>query len=80
MRKVDVNPSGFGKTYMDKNLTDDKLYEKVNQFSERKITPVKFYSLFLNEIRSSFNGNCRTFKMLFANDDKIIRLIDGTEN
>ena len=36
--------------YMDKDLTEDKLYQIIDQFNEKKITPVKFYSILLNKI------------------------------
>ena len=43
-------------------------------FNERKITPVRFYSIPLNEIHSFYDGNGRTCKILFADNDKIIKL------
>ena len=42
----------------------------------RKIMPVKFYSIFLNEIHPFYDGNGRTWKKLFASDNEIIKLID----
>ena len=35
-RKVNVKPRGFAKSYMDKKLIEDKLYELVDQFNKRK--------------------------------------------
>ena len=40
--KVNVKPYRFDKTYMDKDLKEDKLYQTIDQFNRRKITPVKF--------------------------------------
>ena len=61
LRKVNVKPHGFGKLYMDKELIEDKL----------KITSTKFYSILLNKIHPFYDGNGRTCKILFANDDVI---------
>ena len=36
--------------YMDKDLIEDNLNQIIDQFSERKITHVKFYSILINEI------------------------------
>ena len=54
---------------MDKALMEDKLYQIIDQFNERKITSTKFYSILLNKIHSSYNGNGKTCKIQFANDD-----------
>ena len=50
LRKVNVKPYRFDEMYMSKDLMEDKLYQIINQFSERKITPVKFHSILLNKI------------------------------
>ena len=47
---------------MDKDLIEDKLYQTMDQFNERKITPVKFSSTLLNEIHPLYDGNVRTCK------------------
>ena len=60
--------------YMDKELIEDKLYQIIDQFNERKITSTKFYSILLNKIHPFYDGSGRTCEMLFANDD-IIRQI-----
>ena len=65
LRKVNVKPYGFGKIYMDKELIEDKLYKIIDQFNERKITSVKFYSILLNKIHTFYYRNSRTFKKLF---------------
>ena len=54
---------------MDKALMEDKLYQIIDQFNERKITSTKFYSILLNKIHSFYNGNGKTCKIQFANDD-----------
>ena len=48
----------------------DKLYQIINQFTERKVAPVEFHGILLNETHTFYNGNGRTCKTLFANDDK----------
>ena len=56
---------------MDKELIEDKLYQIKDQLSERKITSTKFYLILLNKIDPFSDGNSRTCKILFANDDII---------
>ena len=73
LRKVNVKPNGFDKMHLGKVLIDDKPYQIIDQFNERKITCAKFYSILLNKIHSFYNGNGRTCKILFANDGIIIR-------
>ena len=70
-RKVNVKPYGFNKMYMDKELIEGKLYQIIDQFNERKITSTEFYSILLNKIHPFYDGNGRTCKILFANDDII---------
>ena len=69
LRKVNVKPYGFDKMYIDKDLIEDRLYQIIDQFNEIKITSAKFYSILLNKTHPIFDGNGRTCKMLFANDD-----------
>ena len=45
LRKVNVKPYGFDKMYMNKELIEDKLYQIIEQFNERKITTTKSYSI-----------------------------------
>ena len=59
-------------------LIQDKLYQRINQFNEMKITSRKFYSILLNKIHPLYDVNGRTSKMLFANDD-IIRQNTSTD-
>ena len=56
---------------MDKELIENKLYQVIDQFNERKITSTKFYSILLNKIHLFYDGNGRKCKILFANDDII---------
>ena len=42
-RKVDVKLNRFDKMYMDTELIEDKLYQILDQFNERKITSTQFY-------------------------------------
>ena len=35
--------------YIDKELIENKLYQILDQFNERKITPTKFYPILLNK-------------------------------
>ena len=49
--------------YIDKDLIKDKFYQIIDQFSERNITSTtKFYSILLNKIHQSHDGNGRTCK------------------
>ena len=50
LRKVNVKPYGFDKMYMDNELIEDKLYQIINNFNERKITSTQFYLILLNKI------------------------------
>ena len=70
----------FDEIYMDKHIIEDKLYRIIDQLNEKKTKPVHFYSIFLNEIRSVFDVNGRTLKILFANDNEIFKVIDETKN
>ena len=67
LRKVNVKPYGFDKMYMDRELVEDKLYQIIDQFSERKITSTKPYSKLLDKIHPFYDGNGRTCKILVAN-------------
>ena len=49
LEKVNVKPYGFDKMYMDKDLIEDKLYQMIFQFNERKHMAVKFHSVILNK-------------------------------
>ena len=68
-RKVNVKPSGFDKMYMKKDLIEEKFYQIIDQFNERKITPTTLKCT--PKIHSFYNGNDKMYEVLFANDDKI---------
>ena len=69
LRKVNAKLYVFDKMYMDKELIEDKLYQIIDHFNERKITYAKFYSILVNKIHPFYDGNGRLSKILFANDD-----------
>ena len=69
LRKRNVKLYGFDKMYVNKELIKDKLYQIIDQFNESKIMSTKFYSILLNKIRPFYDGNGRTCKILFTNDD-----------
>ena len=37
LTNLNVKPYGFNKMYMDKDLIEDKLYQMINQFIEKKL-------------------------------------------
>ena len=37
LRKVNIKPYGFDKMFMDKELIENKLYQIIDQFNERKL-------------------------------------------
>ena len=53
--------------YIDKDLIEDKLYQLVDQFNERKISHRDFYSKLLDNIHPFYDGSRRTYKILFVN-------------
>ena len=79
MRKVNVKADGFNKLYINKDLKEDQLNQIIDEFNEREIINVKFYSILLTKIHLFYDGNGRTSKTLFANDNEIIKLIDETK-
>ena len=50
---------------------EGKLYQKIYQFNEGEITSTNFYSVLLNKIYPFCDGNGRTCKILFTNDNMI---------
>ena len=78
LRNFNVKSHGFDKMYMDKDLVEDKLHQIIKQFNERNFTPTNFYSILLNKMDTLNDGNERTSKVLFANDDGIIKRIGET--
>ena len=75
LKNVNVKPHRFDKMYTDKDLIQDKLYQVIDQFNEREITAVQFYSIILNQIHPFYDLNAITCKIMFANDIKINRLL-----
>ena len=69
LRNVNVKLYGFDQLYMGKELIEDKIYQIINQFNEKKTTSTKFYSIFLFKIHPFYDGNDRTCKILFTGDD-----------
>ena len=55
LRKINVKPYGFDKMCMNKNLIEDKLYQIIDQFNERKIKSIMFYPIFPNKIHQFYN-------------------------
>ena len=60
---------------MDKDLIEDNSDQIIDPQNERKSTPVKVRSLSPNKIYLFYNGIGRISKILFGNDDKIIKLV-----
>ena len=56
---------------MDKELIEDRFYQILDQFNERKVTFTKVYSILFNNIHSFYKGIGRTCKILFGNNDII---------
>ena len=53
LRKVNAKPYGYDKIFVDKVLIEDKLYQLIDQFNERKISHIyhKIYFHFMMEIK-----------------------------
>ena len=62
-----VKPCRCDKMYMDKDLIEDKLYQLIDQFSERKINHSDFYFVLLDDIHPFYDGNGRTCKIFISN-------------
>ena len=58
---------------MDKELIEDKLYQIIDPFNERKITLRRFYSTFLNKIHPFYDENGRTCEIQ-KNAEKIQKI------
>ena len=43
LKKVNAKPYGSDKTYVVKIIIENKLYQIIDQFIERKVTTAKFY-------------------------------------
>ena len=66
LTKVNLEAYRFDKMYIDKDIIKDELYKIIDQLNERKITPVKFYSIFPSKLHSLYYGNGRTYKILLT--------------
>ena len=55
---------------MDKDLPEDKLHLIIDQFSKGKSKFTTFNSVFLKKLQPFYDGNGKTCKIMFANDDK----------
>ena len=51
--------------YMEKDLIEHKLFQIIDQFNEKKITPIKFYSILLNKMYPFHDRKDGTFEILF---------------
>ena len=51
--------------YMEKDLIENTLFKIIGQFNEKKITPIKFYSIRLNKIHPFYDRKDGTFEILF---------------
>ena len=65
-RKINVKPCGNDKMYMGKDLIEDKLYQLVHQFNERRINHRDFYSTLPNNRHLFYDGNGKICKILFV--------------
>ena len=65
-RKVNVKLCGYNEMCMGKDFIDDKLYQLVDQFNERKINHRDFYSALLDNINPFYDGKGITCKILFV--------------
>ena len=53
-KNVYVKPCRFDTMYMDEDLVEDKLYQIIDQFNERKFRAAKFHSVILNKIHPKY--------------------------
>ena len=57
--------------YIDKDLIEDRLYQIIDQFNERKIKRVTFYWILQYEIHRFYDRNGKTCKIQFTNGGEI---------
>ena len=50
---------------MEKYLIEEKFDQIIDQFNEKKITAIKFYSILLNKIHPFYGRNDRTSEIPF---------------
>ena len=65
LRKVNIKPYRSDKIYMAKDLIEGKLDKLIYQFIERKINNRDFCFVLLDNIDHFYEGNGRTYKILF---------------
>ena len=51
--------------YIEKDLIENTLFKIIGQFTEKKITPIRFYSILLNKITPFSDRKDGTFEILF---------------
>ena len=68
LRMVNNKPFGYDKMYMEKYLTEDKLYLLIDQFNENNINHKCFYYVLLENIHPFYDVNRRARKILFVNN------------
>ena len=61
LRKVNARAHGFDKMYMDTELIEDKLYQMIDQFSQRNITSATFCVILLNKTHQFYDGNDKLY-------------------
>ena len=66
LRKVHVKLHGYDKMYIDKDLIEDKLYQLIDKFNERKIDHRDFYFILLSNRHLFWEDNEKTCKILFV--------------
>ena len=66
LRKVNVRPTGYYRSYMDWCNVEFALYALVDYFNYCLITKKEFCEMFLNDIHLFKNGNGRTRQISFV--------------
>ena len=69
LRQHNVKLAGYNKQYMDTSRIEVKLYQLVDQWNDRRITPRHFRDVFLDRIHPFADENDSTCKILI--NDKI---------
>ena len=68
LRKFNVKLHWYDKMYIDKDLIEDKLYQLIDKFIERKIDYKDFYSILINNTHPFYDDNEKTCKILFVSN------------
>ena len=66
LRKLNVRPAAYYRSYMDWPNVEFVLYALVDYFNDHLITKKDFCKRFLNDIHPFKDGNGRTCKILFV--------------